>query len=81
MRKNTINNVIDYASRNLQYGGIAMMITAAYIITWRPSNIILLLTPYTGDTVLLCGALAVIGGIALVLGYYLKRWRVCRQST
>lgn len=80
MRKNTINNALDYASRNLQYGGIAMMITAVYIITWRPSNVILLLTPYTGDTVLLCSALMLIGGIASVLGYSLKRWRACTQS-
>ena len=80
MRKNMINNVLDYASRNLQYGGIALMITAAYIITWRPSNVILLFAPYIGDPVLLCSALALIGGIASILGYSLKRWRLCTQS-
>ena len=80
MRENNLNKALVYASRNLQFFGVAMVLTAVFVFTWKPSKIILFFTPYTGDLDILCGALVIIGGLSSILGYALKRWSICRQN-
>ena len=73
-------NILAYASRNLRYGGAAFIITAVFISYTRPDNLILLLTPYTGDPVFLGGVMVTLGGLAILLGYSIKRWMDCREQ-
>ena len=71
--KNMYNRSLDFASRNLRYGGVALTITAAYIAVARPSTITILLTPFSGDSVILGKVLALTGILSTVLGYALKK--------
>jgi hypothetical protein len=71
--KNTIERGFAYISRNLRYGGLALTLTAAFIATARPSRIIVLLTPYSGDPVVLSGVLVMMGVLSSMLGYAIKR--------
>jgi hypothetical protein len=71
--KNTIERGFAYISRNLRYGGLALTLTAAFIATARPSRIIVLLTPYGGDPVVLSGVLVMMGVLSSMLGYAIKR--------
>jgi len=73
-------NILTYASRNLRYGGVAFIITAVFITYARPDNLILFLTPYTGDSSFLGGVMVTLGGLAILLGYSIKRWMDCREQ-
>jgi hypothetical protein len=70
-----LNKALLYASRNLQFFGIALVLTGVFVFAWKPSKIILFLTPYSGDLNILCWSLIVVGGLASILGYALKRLR------
>ena len=71
--KNKITKGTAYVSRNLRYGGLALTLTAAFIATARPSRIIVLLTPYSGDLLVLSGVLVLMGVLSSMLGYAIKR--------
>lgn len=73
-------NILAYASRNLRLGGVAFIITAAYIMYSKPANLTVLLTPYSGDPVTLGGIMIAMGGLASIIGYALKRWLDCSNQ-
>ena len=71
--KNMIERGFASVSRNLRYGGIALTLTAALIAATRPHRIIVLLTPYSGDSMMLSIILVMMGALSMMLGYALKR--------
>ena len=71
--KNTIERGFAFVSRNLRYGGIALVLTAALIATGKPSEIIVFLVPYGGDPILLSSILGMMGVLSTMFGYALKR--------
>ncbi|MCW4014415.1 MAG: hypothetical protein NWF07_15710 [Candidatus Bathyarchaeota archaeon] len=73
-------NILAFASRNLRYGGVAFIITAAYIAYAQPSNLTVLMAPYSGDPVYLGGIMVAIGGFASLIGYSIKRWLDCKEQ-
>jgi len=73
-------DILDFASRNLRYGGIVFIVTAAYIIYAKPENLTVFLTPYTGSPVLLGNIMILFGGFASILGFTLKRWLDCAEN-
>jgi len=62
-----------FVSRNLRYGGIALVLTAALIATGKPSEIIVLMAPYGGDPIMLSSILGIMGVLSTMFGYALKR--------
>jgi hypothetical protein len=76
----TKSNLIAITSKNLQYGGLAFLITAAYILYAKPENIVILLAPYSGDPVSLGSVMVFVGGLASILGYTLKKWLNCSET-
>ena len=70
--KNTIERGFAFVSRNLRYGGIALILTAAIIAVARPEEIIVLLTPYSGEPMMLSSILVMMGVLSSILGYALK---------
>ena len=72
-RKNMIERGFAYVSRNLRYGGIALTLTAALIAAARPSEINVLLTPYSGEPMMLSSILVMMGVLSSILDYALKR--------
>lgn len=71
--KNTMERGFAFVSRNLRYGGIALILTAALISIGNPSEIIVLLAPYSGDPTMLSSVLAMMGVLSTMFGYALKR--------
>ena len=71
--KNTIERGFAFVSSNLRYGGIALILTAALISIGNPSEIIVLLAPYSGDPTMLSSILAMMGVLSTMFGYALKR--------
>ena len=71
--KNTMEKGSAFVLRNLRYGGIALTLTAALLVAARPSEITVLLAPYSGDPLVLSGIFATIGIISTLFGYALKR--------
>ena len=71
--KNMIERGFAFVSRNLRYGGIALILTAALISIGNPSEIIVLLAPYSGDPTMLSSILAMMGVLSTMFGYALKR--------
>ncbi len=71
--KNIIERGFAFVSRNLRYGGIALTLTAALIAFAKPGEIIILLTPYSGDPMMLSSILVMMGVLSTMLGYALKR--------
>lgn len=71
--KNMIERGFAYVSRNLRYGGIALTLIAALVAVAKPSEIIILLTPYGGDPMMLSSILVMMGVLSTMLGYALKR--------
>lgn len=65
-------NILALTAKNLSYGGIALIITAAYILYAQPSNINVFLAPYTGEPSILGGVLVCIGGLESAIGFVLK---------
>ena len=65
-------NILAFAARNLSYGGVALLITAAYIVYAQPNHINVFLAPYTGDPIQLGGVLVLVGGLASAFGFVLK---------
>ena len=68
-----VEKTLDYVARNLRNGGVAIIVTAMYLMAARPSKILVLLTPYSGDPVVLGSVLVVIGVLSTTLGYALRR--------
>jgi len=68
-----VEKTLDYVARNLRNGGVAIILTAMYLMAARPRNILVLLTPYSGDPVILGSVLVVIGVLSTTLGYALRR--------
>ena len=71
--KNTMERGFAFVSRNLRYGGIALILTAALISIGNPSEIIVLLGPYSGEPTMLSSVLAMMGVLSTMFGYALKR--------
>lgn len=71
--KNTMERGFAFVSRNLRYGGIALILTATLISIGNPSEIIVLLAPYSGDPTMLSSVLAMMGVLSTMFGYALKR--------
>ena len=70
MKKNSKNEV---ASGNLMWGGVALVLTAIFIATGSPKNLIVFMTPYSGDQVVFSRILAMIGYLASMLGYAIRK--------
>ena len=71
MMKNRIEN--GFVSRNLMLGGIALVLTAVLIAAGNPREIIVILTPYRGNPMMLSIILAMMGVLSTTFGYALKR--------
>ena len=70
--KNKKERVFAFVSRNLRYGGLALIITAAYIVAVNPSKIAVLLTPFSGNPMILGGVMTVVGVLSTLIGYKIK---------
>lgn len=68
-----VEKTLEYVARNLRNGGVAIIVTAMYLMAARPRNILVLLTPYSGDPVVLGSVFVVIGVLSTTLGYALRR--------
>ena len=71
--KNHENSGLDFLSRNLGLGGLALILTAGLIYYGKPENIFVLTTRYIGDPLALSSVLAIIGVLSAALGYALRR--------
>ena len=67
------NSVTSFASGNLMWGGVALVLTAIFIATGSPKNLIVFMTPYSGDQVVFSLILAMIGCLASMLGYAMRK--------
>ena len=71
--KNKIERGFAYVSRNLRYGGIALILTAVLITVGNPREVIVMLSPYSGDPMILSSILVMMGVLSTMFGYALKR--------
>ncbi len=71
---------IEYVLRKLRNGGVAIILTALYLMVARPRNILIFLIPYSGNPAMLGGVLVVIGVISAVIGTALKRITLYRET-
>ena len=67
------NSKTSFASGNLMWGGVALVLTAIFIATGSPKNLIVFMTPYSGDQVVFNWILAMIGCLASMLGYAIRK--------
>ena len=70
--KNKKERVFAFVSRNPRYGGLALIITATYIVIANPSKITVLLTPFSGNPIILGGVMTVVGVLSTLIGYKIK---------
>ena len=63
------NGMMSFASGNLMWGGVALVLTAIFIATGSPKNLIVFMTPYSGNQVVFSRILAMMGCLASMLGY------------
>ena len=67
------NSLMSFASGNLMLGGVALVLTAIFIATGSPKNLIVFMTPYSGDQVVFSWILIMIGCLASMLGYAIRK--------
>lgn len=67
------NRIISFASGNLMLGGVALVLTAIFTATGSPRNLIVFMTPYSGDQVVFSRILAMSGSLASMLGYAMRK--------
>ena len=67
------NSMTSFTSGNLMLGGVALVLTAIFIATGSPKNLIVFMTPYSGDQVVFSWILAMIGCLASMLGYAMRK--------
>ena len=72
--KTRTQNILVFAARNLSYGGAVFILTAAYIMYAQPSNLVVGLSSYTGNPLVLGGVMMANGVLASLLGYSVRRW-------
>ena len=67
------NGMMSFASGNLMWGGVALVLTAIFIATGSPKNLIVFMTPYSGNQVVFSRILAMMGCLASMLGYAIRK--------
>ncbi len=65
--------MMSFASGNLMWGGVALVLTAIFIATGSPKNLIVFMTPYSGNQVVFSRILAMMGCLASMLGYAIRK--------
>ena len=65
--------MMSFASCNLMWGGVALVLTAIFIATGSPKNLIVFMTPYSGNQVVFSRILAMMGCLASMLGYAIRK--------
>ncbi len=65
--------MMSFASGNLMWGGVALVLTAIFIATGNPKNLIVFMTPYSGNQVVFSKILAMMGCLASMLGYVIRK--------
>ena len=67
------NSLLSFASGNLMWGGVALVLTAIFIVTGNPKNLNVFMTPYYGDQVVFSRILAMMGCLASMLRYAMRK--------
>ncbi|MES0325265.1 MAG: hypothetical protein ABUK18_05230 [Candidatus Bathyarchaeia archaeon] len=67
------NDMMSFASGNLMWGGVALVLTAIFIATGSPKNLIVFMTSYSGNQVVFSRILAMMGCLASMLGYAIRK--------
>ena len=67
------NSLMSFASGNLMWGGVAFVLTSIFIATGSPKNLIVFMTPYSGNQVVFSRILAMMGCLASMLGYAIRK--------
>ena len=67
------NGMMSFASGNLMWGGVALVLTAIFIATGSPKNLIVFMTPYSGNQVVFSRILAMMECLASLLGYAIRK--------
>ena len=67
------NSLMSFASGNLMLGGVALVLTSIFIATGSPKNLIVFITPYSGNQVVFSWILAMMGALASMLGYAMRK--------
>ena len=65
--------MVSFASGNLMWGGVALVLTAIFIATGNPKNLIVCMTPYSGTQVVFSRILAMMGCLASMFGYAIRK--------
>ena len=65
--------MMSFASGNLMWGGVAFVLMAIFIVTGSPKNLIVFMTPYSGNQVVFSRILAMMGCLASMLGYAIRK--------
>lgn len=65
--------MMSFASGNLMWGGVAFVLTAIFIVTGSPKNLIVFMTPYSGNQVVFSRILAMMECLASLLGYAIRK--------
>ena len=66
-------DMMSFASGNLMWGGVALVLTAIFIATGSPKNLIVFMTPYSGNQVVFSRILAMMCCLASMLGYAIRK--------
>ena len=67
------NGMMSFASGNLMWGGVALVLTAIFIATGSPKNLIVFMTPNSGNQVVFSRILAMMGYLASMLGHVIRK--------
>ena len=65
--------MMSFASGNLMWGGVALVLTAIFIATGSPKNLIVFMTPYSGNQVVFSRILVMMGCLASMIGYAIRK--------
>jgi len=65
--------MMSFASGNLRWGGVALVLTTIFIATGSPKNLIVFMTPYSGNQVVFSRILAMMECLASLLGYAIRK--------